>query len=217
VCRAGCGRRVGIGDNVAQQALTLDLGATQSQLWVINGYTLTLAALLMPVGAIGDRWGRKPILLAGLVVFIVANVASGFAGSVDVLIALRVLAGVGAAMVMPVTLSVITTNFPAEEQAKAIGTGSAARWRSRRELAPREWSSQMPRVLRSSMECVRHCWSPQPSRSSPPCSPLGRVRGQQKKRNRAPTPSTTKSGSECFGPIDSRHRLEVSSTSDDLL
>ena len=111
------------GLNVAQQALALDLGATQSQLlWVINGYTLTLAALLMPVGAIGDRWGRKPILLAGLVVFIIANVASAFAGSVDVLIALRILAGVGAAMVMPVTLSVITTNFPAEEQAKAIGT-----------------------------------------------------------------------------------------------
>lgn len=110
------------GLNVAQQALALDLGASQSQLlWVINGYTLALAALLMPVGAIGDRWGRKPILMAGLVVFIVANFSSAFAGSVDVLIALRILAGVGAAMVMPVTLSVITTSFPGEEQAKAIG------------------------------------------------------------------------------------------------
>jgi EmrB/QacA subfamily drug resistance transporter len=111
------------GLNVAQQALAVDLDGTQGQvLWVINGYTVVLAALLLPVGAIGDRWGRKPVLLAGLVVFTCANVASGLAGSIQVLIALRVVAGVGAAMVMPVTLSVITTSFPREEQAKAIGT-----------------------------------------------------------------------------------------------
>jgi len=55
------------GLNVAQQALAEDLGATQSELlWIINGYTLALAALLMPIGAIGDRWGRKPILMIGL-------------------------------------------------------------------------------------------------------------------------------------------------------
>ena len=55
------------GLNVAQQQLALDLGASQSQLlWIINGYTMALAALLLPIGAIGDRWGRKPILLAGL-------------------------------------------------------------------------------------------------------------------------------------------------------
>lgn len=111
------------GLNVAQQALAADLGASQSDvLWVINGYTLALAALLLPVGAIGDRWGRKPVLLAGLVLFAAANVASAFAGSVTALIALRVLAGVSAAMVMPVTLSVITTSFPRHEQAIAIGT-----------------------------------------------------------------------------------------------
>ena len=51
------------GLNVAQQALAIDLGASQSQvLWIINGYTLALAALLLPIGAIGDRWGRKPVL-----------------------------------------------------------------------------------------------------------------------------------------------------------
>ena len=111
------------GLNVAQQALAEDLGASQSQLlWIINGYTLTLAALLMPVGAIGDRWGRKPVLLTGLVAFAVTNVASAFASDPTMLIALRVAAGVAAAMVMPVTLSVITTSFPREEQAKAIGT-----------------------------------------------------------------------------------------------
>jgi EmrB/QacA subfamily drug resistance transporter len=111
------------GLNVAQPALAEDLGATQSQLlWIINGYTLALAALLMPVGAIGDRWGRKPILLVGLVGFVATNLASAFATDTGMLIALRVLAGASAAMVMPVTLSIITTSFPREEQAKAIGT-----------------------------------------------------------------------------------------------
>jgi EmrB/QacA subfamily drug resistance transporter len=111
------------GLNVAQQALAADLEASQSQLlWIINGYTLALAALLMPVGAIGDRWGRKPVLMIGLVLFALTNLASAFAGDPTTLIALRILAGVSAAMVMPVTLSVITTSFPREEQAKAIGT-----------------------------------------------------------------------------------------------
>jgi MFS family permease len=111
------------GLNVAQQELAADLGATQSQLlWIINGYTLTLAALLMPVGAIGDRWGRKPILLAGLALFAIANAASAFVTTPDALIALRIVAGIAAAMIMPVTLSVITTSFPAHERAKAVGT-----------------------------------------------------------------------------------------------
>ncbi|HWJ63688.1 MFS transporter [Aquihabitans sp. G128] len=111
------------GLNVAQQALAEDLDASQSQLlWIINGYTLALAALLMPVGAIGDRWGRKPVLMIGLVAFSLLNLASAFATEPNVLIALRVLAGASAAMIMPVTLSVITTSFPREDQAKAIGT-----------------------------------------------------------------------------------------------
>ena len=97
------------GLNVAQQALAEDLGASQSQLlWIINGYTLALAALLMPVGAIGDRWGRKPVLLIGLVAFAATNIAAAFATDPTTLIALRVAAGFAAAMVMPVTLSVIT-------------------------------------------------------------------------------------------------------------
>jgi EmrB/QacA subfamily drug resistance transporter len=110
------------GLNVAQQALAEDLEASQSQiLWIINGYTLTLAALLMPVGAIGDRWGRKPVLVAGLLTFAAFNAASAFAGSPELLIALRVGAGLGAAMIMPVTLSIITTTFPPEKRARAVG------------------------------------------------------------------------------------------------
>jgi EmrB/QacA subfamily drug resistance transporter len=113
------------GLNVAQQDLALDLGASQGQLlWVINGYTMALAALLLPIGAIGDRWGRKPILVGGLVLFMAANTVAGFSTSVDMLLVARVLAGVAAAMIMPVTLSVITSSFPAEQRARAVGIWS---------------------------------------------------------------------------------------------
>ena len=113
------------GLNVAQQDLALDLGATQGQLlWVINGYTMALAALLLPIGAIGDRLGRKPILLGGLVLFMGANTMAGLATSTGMLLTARVLAGVAAAMIMPVTLSVITSSFPAEQRARAVGIWS---------------------------------------------------------------------------------------------
>ncbi len=110
------------GLNVAQQEIAVDLNATQDLvLWVINAYTLALAAFLMPIGAIGDRWGRKPVLMSGLVVFSGASLLAALAPSVEILILARTLAGVGAAMVMPVTLSVITSSFPAEERSQAIG------------------------------------------------------------------------------------------------
>jgi EmrB/QacA subfamily drug resistance transporter len=110
------------GLNVAQPQMALALDGSQGDvLWIINIYAITLAALLLPLGAVGDRWGRKPVLLVGLVLFGVANVASGLAGSVPVMLGARLLAGVGAAMIMPVTLSVITSAFPAEERSKAIG------------------------------------------------------------------------------------------------
>ena len=110
------------GLNVAQQQLAADLGATQSQLlWVINGYTIALAALLLPIGAIGDRFGRKHVLLGGLGVFAVANVLASIATSPVQLIAFRVLGGIGAAMIMPVTLSVITSSFPEEDRGRAVG------------------------------------------------------------------------------------------------
>jgi EmrB/QacA subfamily drug resistance transporter len=110
------------GLNVAQPQMAVALDGSQGDvLWIINIYAITLAALLLPLGAVGDRWGRKPVLIAGLVLFGVANIASGLAGSVPVMVAARLLAGVGAAMIMPVTLSVITSAFPAEERSKAIG------------------------------------------------------------------------------------------------
>jgi EmrB/QacA subfamily drug resistance transporter len=114
------------GLNVAQQDLAIELDASQGDvLWIINAYTLALAALLLPVGAIGDRIGRKPVLLAGLAVFGIATVGAVLAPTTGIMIATRVVAGVGAAMIMPVTLSIITSSFPAEERARAIGVWAA--------------------------------------------------------------------------------------------
>ncbi|MFN0028769.1 MAG: MFS transporter [Acidimicrobiales bacterium] len=110
------------GLNVAQQDLAIDLGASQGTvLWIINAYTLALAALLMPIGAIGDRWGRKPVLMAGLTIFGLAAAVAAVAPSAEVMIIARIASGAGAAMIMPVTLSVITSSFPPEERGRAIG------------------------------------------------------------------------------------------------
>lgn len=110
------------GLNVAQPDLAITFGASQTQvLWFINIYTLSLAALLLPFGALGDRWGRKPMLLLGLLVFGVASALAGLAWSSAAMLAARLLSGIGAAMIMPITLAVITSTFPGEERAKAIG------------------------------------------------------------------------------------------------
>jgi EmrB/QacA subfamily drug resistance transporter len=110
------------GLNVAQTQMAVEFDASQGTvLWIINVYTLTLAALLLPLGALGDRLGRKPTLIAGLAVFGAASVAAGLAPTAGVMLAARVAGGVGAAMIMPVTLAVITSTFPGEQRAKAIG------------------------------------------------------------------------------------------------
>ncbi|MFD0687796.1 MFS transporter [Actinomadura fibrosa] len=95
------------GLNVAQPQLAVEFGASQTTvLWIINVYTVGLAALLLPLGAIGDRWGRRPVLLIGLAVFGAASAAAGLATSSDVMLAARLLGGADAAMIMPVTLAV---------------------------------------------------------------------------------------------------------------
>ena len=114
------------GLNVAQPQLALALGASQTQvLWMINIYTITLAALLLPLGAAGDRWGRKHFLIVGLVVFGVASAAAGLAPNTKVMLAARFLSGIGAAMIMPTTLAIITSTFPVEERSKAIAVWTA--------------------------------------------------------------------------------------------
>jgi EmrB/QacA subfamily drug resistance transporter len=107
---------------VAVPSLTASLGASPSDVqWIVDGYTVALAALLLPAGAFGDRFGRRRGLMLGIVLFGVASAASALTGSAGALIAWRVLTGVGAALIMPGTLSTITSVFPPEERAKAVG------------------------------------------------------------------------------------------------
>jgi EmrB/QacA subfamily drug resistance transporter len=108
--------------SVALPDLARDIGATQAQLqWIVNAYAVVFAGLLLPAGALGDRYGRKGVLLAGLVVFGAASAGAVFVESPGALISLRTVSGVGAAMVMPMTLSIVTSVFPPEERAGAVG------------------------------------------------------------------------------------------------
>lgn len=108
--------------SVALPDLARGIGASQAQLqWIVNAYAVVFAGLLLPVGALGDRYGRKGVLLAGLVVFGVASAGAVFVDSPGALIALRTVSGVGAAMIMPMTLSIVTSVFPPEERAGAVG------------------------------------------------------------------------------------------------
>ncbi|MFG2792071.1 MFS transporter [Streptomyces sp. NPDC048419] len=98
------------------------LGATQSELeWAINAYTLVFAGLLFTAGLIGDRVGRKKVLLGGLVVFGIGSALAAESGSPTQLIAFRALMALGAAFVMPATLAVLMNVFERDEQPKAIG------------------------------------------------------------------------------------------------
>ena len=109
--------------NVALPGIARDTGASQTQLqWIVDAYAIVFAALLLPAGAIGDRFGRKPLLVAGLALFGGVSFGALFVDSPGTLIALRAALGVAAALIMPVTLSVITTVFPPEERGKAVGT-----------------------------------------------------------------------------------------------
>src|SRR3954451_5755808 len=109
------------GLNVALPDLAVDTGASQTQItWIVDAYTLVFAGLLLSAGALGDRFGRRGVLVAGLLIFGGAAAAAMFVSSPAVLIALRAGMGVGAAAVMPTTLSVITTSFPPEERGRAV-------------------------------------------------------------------------------------------------
>src|SRR5512140_3027085 len=113
--------------NVALPALVRELHATTTQLqWVVDAYNLTFAALLLTFGSLSDRFGRKGMLLAGLAVFGAASLAGGFTNSPGQLIAARSVMGVGAAMVFPSTLSLISNVFTERrERARAIGLWGA--------------------------------------------------------------------------------------------
>src|SRR2546428_2391220 len=108
--------------NVALPTLVRKLHASTSQLqWMVDAYTLLFAGLLLTMGTLGDRFGRRTTLAAGLAIFGVGSALSAFAGSAGTLITTRALMGVGAALIMPSTLSILTDVFPPEERARAIG------------------------------------------------------------------------------------------------
>lgn len=112
--------------NVALPDIARDTHATQTQLeWVIDAYSLVFAALLLPAGASGDRFGRRRALIAGLAVFGIGSAVAMTAGSAGELIALRGVLGVGAALVMPATLSTITGTFPLEQRTRAVSVWAA--------------------------------------------------------------------------------------------
>jgi EmrB/QacA subfamily drug resistance transporter len=109
--------------NVSLPSIQRSLHASLSALeWTVNAYTLTFAVLMVTGGRLGDIFGRRRVFLFGVVVFGISSAAIGFAPSDTVLVAFRAVQGIGAAFMMPATLSIITQAFPAEQRGTAIGT-----------------------------------------------------------------------------------------------
>jgi EmrB/QacA subfamily drug resistance transporter len=108
--------------NVALPSIQEDLGADLSQLqWIVTGYALSFAALMLIGGKLADAYGRRRLFVLGIVVFTGASLWCGLADSGEMLIAARVLQGVGAALMNPATLSIIAATFPPRERGMAIG------------------------------------------------------------------------------------------------
>ncbi|OLT09625.1 hypothetical protein BJF78_30360 [Pseudonocardia sp. CNS-139] len=123
--------------NVAIPALSTDLGAALDQvLWVLNGYTLALTVLLVTAGRLGDVYGPRTMFAIGVAIFTVASAWCGLARSPSELIAARVLQGIGAAVLIPQTLTIIIRTFPDEQRGRALAPGVSPagwpRWRGRR-------------------------------------------------------------------------------------
>ena len=111
--------------NVALPALQSSLGATLSSVqWIVECYALFLAALLLVGGSLGDVYGRRKIFTAGVIVFAIGSVGCGLAANITQLIAARGLQGIGAALLVPGSLALISASFPVEERGRAIGTWS---------------------------------------------------------------------------------------------
>jgi EmrB/QacA subfamily drug resistance transporter len=108
--------------NVALPSIQRDLGVGLSELeWVVTGYALMFAALMLTGGKLADLFGRRLIFVVGLVIFTLSSLACGLAESGDVLIGARLVQGVGAALMNPATLSIISATFPPEQRGMAIG------------------------------------------------------------------------------------------------
>ena len=113
--------------NIAVPAIQKNLSATIVDLqWVANSYLLMLGALILVGGGLGDRLGRRRIFLIGIVAFTVASLLCAVAPTVEVLIGARMLQGIGASLLVPQSLAIISATFPKEVRGKAIGTWAAA-------------------------------------------------------------------------------------------
>src|SRR5919198_2108397 len=108
--------------STALTTIRLDLGASIAQLeWTVNAYNLTLAVLLLPAAALGDRFGRRRMFTTGLALFVVASAACALAPDAAWLIGARAVQGAGAALLIPNALALVSAAFPAERRGSALG------------------------------------------------------------------------------------------------
>ena len=113
--------------NVALPAIGKDLGGNAAGLsWIINAYLLPLSALLMLGGAVGDHYGRRRMLIVGILLFALASVGCALAPNLTILLASRAIQGVGAAILMPNSLGILGSSFEGEARGRAVGTWAAA-------------------------------------------------------------------------------------------
>lgn len=106
-----------------QQGFDTDFQSVQ---WVLNGYGLMLGALILVAGGLGDLYGRRRVFIIGIVLFTIASVGCAAAPNIGFLVVARVIQGIGAALLVPQSLAIITVCFPRESRGKAIGTWAAA-------------------------------------------------------------------------------------------
>ena len=108
--------------NTALPDIAIATSATQTQLtWIVDSYTLALACLLLPAGALGDRYGRRGAMLVGLAIFGAASLVPAVLSDPTIVVVSRAVAGAGAALIMPATLSLITAAYPKDQRNKAVG------------------------------------------------------------------------------------------------
>ena len=112
---------------IALPSIERDLSAPFETIqWVVNGYTLTLGSIILLGGAAGDRYGRRRVFLIGIVIFTLASAACALASSITMLIGARLVQGIGAALMIPQGLAIITASFPKTVRGQAIGVWAAA-------------------------------------------------------------------------------------------
>jgi len=113
--------------NLALPSIASDLGSSASQLqWIIDAYVLAIAGLLLTMGYLGDRLGRKPTLMVGLGLFALFSLGAALSNSTNMLIGMRAMMGIGAAIILPATLSILTATFrEPKERAQAIALWAA--------------------------------------------------------------------------------------------